>query len=768
MKKVLLLLLFFVVLNESLAQKNCLTSRFEYLENNSDIKKIGLDPWGHYQSYGKKEGRIWPVCSDDDSLLNLQLKIESLDSIVKALKLSLEHYYSVNGVKWRFDENTIDTYLAFQECQVYYIESDYYQKKKNIHTITLGGIPMNMGIESGNRYFGINSKNLFFVYVADDIFQSGKGTYGRNGEISITSKVFLCPNDSLYRKFNGVEYIGYTDQKGARTIQEYCEKRDDFFKKLFSEIKKNNYIHPLSESQKKEWLTKATNLDDNYFKIIEELSNANSKLEELNEIKSRYIVLLIENRKQEESRIKAKLEEDRLAKAFEIPGLVKIGKNYWQRKNCSITKYMNGDPIYFAQNMEQLYQANQRKEGAYCFVNFNNRLDSNSIVYNYYAIMDPRGFGTSELRIPNMQDWEDLFNTLEKDKKNFNDLKEITEWGKNNNIPLSNYYGFGGIPTFYGFASGMSWKNLNNLSFWIPDSYVSYLNVKEDEAYIVEMDNSFPNSKNARAKKENVFPVRLVKGEVTYFDGKVVQCRKEGPGKLNVRTPSNRVDYVNGINVQPGVTIVGNWTNNKIEGRSQLILSDGTSTEGLFINNNHQGEFILFQNITQKCIYDGKTFNSRFKKSTEEIEYEKSLGSHVNIKAYKTELYCNSTCESKARAEAESARIAREKNAQNQSSNFSLGSPNAHQCDKCLYLSMGNSKPGAFAFGGCSDKSGHYWKEVNTNCEYFQGRNNHMFKNTSCGLQCSECGAKSFIFTTLPFGGKCPKAEFGSHKWKEF
>ncbi len=41
---------------------NCEKARREYLANNLDVKKAGLDPWSHYQNYGKKEGRKWPSC----------------------------------------------------------------------------------------------------------------------------------------------------------------------------------------------------------------------------------------------------------------------------------------------------------------------------------------------------------------------------------------------------------------------------------------------------------------------------------------------------------------------------------------------------------------------------------------------------------------------------------------------------------------------------------------------------------------------------------
>jgi antitoxin component YwqK of YwqJK toxin-antitoxin module len=44
-------------------QENCENARMVYLIENPDVKNYGTDPWNHYRSFGKKEGRKWPSCS---------------------------------------------------------------------------------------------------------------------------------------------------------------------------------------------------------------------------------------------------------------------------------------------------------------------------------------------------------------------------------------------------------------------------------------------------------------------------------------------------------------------------------------------------------------------------------------------------------------------------------------------------------------------------------------------------------------------------------
>jgi hypothetical protein len=47
--------------------ENCEVARTKYLEQNPDVAKAKMDPWSHYQSFGKREGRIWPSCVIESS-----------------------------------------------------------------------------------------------------------------------------------------------------------------------------------------------------------------------------------------------------------------------------------------------------------------------------------------------------------------------------------------------------------------------------------------------------------------------------------------------------------------------------------------------------------------------------------------------------------------------------------------------------------------------------------------------------------------------------
>ena len=68
MKYVILTLVLLFNLTISFGQdlpENCEYARNKYLETNQDVKTAKMDPWVHYNKFGKKEGRIWCSCKSE-------------------------------------------------------------------------------------------------------------------------------------------------------------------------------------------------------------------------------------------------------------------------------------------------------------------------------------------------------------------------------------------------------------------------------------------------------------------------------------------------------------------------------------------------------------------------------------------------------------------------------------------------------------------------------------------------------------------------------
>ena len=67
-KFLLIVILFFSIFAYSqTSEQDCETARKQYLLQNPDVAKAGMNAWSHYISYGKREGRKWPACNNDSS-----------------------------------------------------------------------------------------------------------------------------------------------------------------------------------------------------------------------------------------------------------------------------------------------------------------------------------------------------------------------------------------------------------------------------------------------------------------------------------------------------------------------------------------------------------------------------------------------------------------------------------------------------------------------------------------------------------------------------
>lgn len=85
---------------------------------------------------------------------------------------------------------------------------------------------------------------------------------------------------------------------------------------------------------------------------------------------------------------------------------VKIGEQLWTQKNLSVTRYKNGDPITQVNDPSQWIGLT---EGAWCYVNNDpNTVDEFGLLYNWYAVDDPRGLAPDGYHIPTETEFEIL------------------------------------------------------------------------------------------------------------------------------------------------------------------------------------------------------------------------------------------------------------------------------------------------------------------------------------------------------------------------
>ncbi|MDA8910701.1 fibrobacter succinogenes major paralogous domain-containing protein [Crocinitomicaceae bacterium] len=108
---------------------------------------------------------------------------------------------------------------------------------------------------------------------------------------------------------------------------------------------------------------------------------------------------------------------------------VKIGNQFWMAENLNVTRFRNGDSIYFAKNEEEWNLSGREKNPAWCYPNFDDsKKNKETKLYNYFAVKDIRGLAPYGWRIPDLQDFYNY-----KDKKTKKDLITLLNKNKNNN-----------------------------------------------------------------------------------------------------------------------------------------------------------------------------------------------------------------------------------------------------------------------------------------------------------------------------------------------
>lgn len=131
---------------------------------------------------------------------------------------------------------------------------------------------------------------------------------------------------------------------------------------------------------------------------------------------------------------------------------VKIGKQTWMADNLGVTAFRNGDVIADTPDAKSWMKANARELPAFsAYENSSNNREKWGLLYNYFAVSDPRGLCPLGWRIPNNKDWSELENQLGKGTASFK-MKSKAGWIDNGNG--SDESGFNGLPGGFRIQNG--------------------------------------------------------------------------------------------------------------------------------------------------------------------------------------------------------------------------------------------------------------------------------------------------------------------------
>jgi uncharacterized protein (TIGR02145 family) len=92
---------------------------------------------------------------------------------------------------------------------------------------------------------------------------------------------------------------------------------------------------------------------------------------------------------------------------------IKAGSKIWTNENLNVTHFLNGDPIYHAKTNSEWKSANAGKMAAWCFFDNDPSTEEEfGRLYNWYAMIDKRGIAPEGFRLPSLEDWIELIETI--------------------------------------------------------------------------------------------------------------------------------------------------------------------------------------------------------------------------------------------------------------------------------------------------------------------------------------------------------------------
>ncbi len=164
---------------------------------------------------------------------------------------------------------------------------------------------------------------------------------------------------------------------------------------------------------------------------------------------------------------------------------VKIGNQTWTAENLNTEYFSNGDPIPYAESIEDWSEAAENSQPAWCY--YDNDPENGKKygrLYNWYAVNDSRGIAPSGWRVASDEDWDELAETLggeEVGKK----IKSKQGWNDDGNG--TDEVGFNALPGGLRDIEGEFGYRGEACYFWTSTEYSEenaadrFLNHDEDE-----------------------------------------------------------------------------------------------------------------------------------------------------------------------------------------------------------------------------------------------------------------------------------------------
>jgi uncharacterized protein (TIGR02145 family) len=184
---------------------------------------------------------------------------------------------------------------------------------------------------------------------------------------------------------------------------------------------------------------------------------------------------------------------------------IEIDSVRWAQKNLAVIRFRNGDSLLLANSVEAWIEAGTKKQAAYCYYDENpDNVDKYGILYNWYAVTDPRGLAPEGWRMPSLNEWQKLITSVGGDDLAVKKIKSKTGWSKKRNG--NNQTGLDAQPAGYKSSCGHFFDSATNTAIWWTSTADG-----NNTAKAIRIDSDSPLVKITGSNKGSGFSVRCIK-----------------------------------------------------------------------------------------------------------------------------------------------------------------------------------------------------------------------------------------------------------------
>jgi len=180
---------------------------------------------------------------------------------------------------------------------------------------------------------------------------------------------------------------------------------------------------------------------------------------------------------------------------------IKIGTQIWMAENLNTSKFRNGDPVPEAKKDEEWVV----KKAAWCYYDNDPK---NGVkygkLYNWFALMDPRGLAPEGWHMPSNEEWQKLATFLGGIEPAGTKMKSKSGWNENGNG--TNESGFSGLPGSLRYDDGQ-FNDIGRMGYW----WSTTPNVMHTLSYTLNLSNSYMGWGQGHANETYGFAVRCIK-----------------------------------------------------------------------------------------------------------------------------------------------------------------------------------------------------------------------------------------------------------------